>query len=564
MAAETQGPGVTRLGDVKLPRVTTVATGFAVLAAILLLIWDRQLSFFFDDWSFLLTLREAPLVTYFQPSNQHWSTLPAVVFKLILGWVGMRSAWPYLAVVTVAHVAIAWLLFRVTRPRAGDLPALLVMALFMFLARGARDFTWAFQIGFLGSLLCGLVAMVLLERPDRTWRGLLGASLLLLLGMTSSGQGLFIALAVAAELLLDPPRRRYLVALVLPFLGYGIWFQLFAAGDRRSSGGSMLKGLLQAPVQVPDGIGSALGGIAGLPHQYYAVPLVLASAWLAIALYRRSLGPRTLAALIALLAYYGALALVRYEANDPWTSRYLYVGAMYCLIVLSEGFRDLPWTPRWRPLVGGAMAGLVLVNLGGLYYFIFNRNPAFVAIQNTALMTVEALGQAPDADLDRILMEASDQVVDTPVVVLPFTARRYLGELPHLGSPVPPVRAAELETLPPGGVDRAMRLLFGRALETPTTSSGSVAGEEIALAGTASVELALPPGTQLTLQGAGPGRAEFTLAWRDAFPPTPTASLSWQPGVPVTVRLPDPGRELTWRLQVRAAEGAGTLWVARP
>lgn len=533
----------------------------AVMAAAVLIAWSRHLSFYFDDWPFLLQGRHWTLSSFWTvSSNQHCAAFPMLVFKILLETVGMRSSLPYLAVLVVFHVATAWLLFRLIRRRSGDLPAFWAMGIFLFLARGARDFTWAFQIGFVGSLFWGLLAMVLLARTGRgrPWQG--AASVALLLSMMSSGQGVFLSMALGTELIYDRARRGYLKVFILPALVMGAWFATVGMHDRRTGASSLMAGLAYLPTQFPDGVGSALVALGGLPHHVFMPFLVLAAGWLAIHWYRRGVTAQVAGALVGLGALYLAITLTRYMNADPWTSRYVYVGAFYWLFIMGDAVKDLAWRPLLRPVWVTLGVGMVLVNVVGVYYFVAKKNVPFVTMQRVALQTVEALQHAPDANLDVELKEASDQILDAPTLVLPFTPRRYLAETAVLGAPVETVAAAEISRLSAPGVDHAVRLLFGHVL-------GQVARTPVRLDGTGAwldsssrpLDLDLAPNSRVIMRSPMRGQADLYLSWLDVPPSVPTATVSLASQQEVSLRLPDPGIPMRWHLQVRISNGAAEV-----
>ena len=134
--------------------------------------WDRGLWFFGDEWDFLAQrglwhLPANPASIWF-PHNEHWSTLPILLWRALFNIFHLSSYWPYIVPVLVLHAGIMHLSWRLSL-RAG-VPAGVATAavgLLGFLGAGAENLTWAFQVGFVGSVFFGLVAMDLLDRWAR-------------------------------------------------------------------------------------------------------------------------------------------------------------------------------------------------------------------------------------------------------------------------------------------------------------------------------------------------------------------------------------------------------------
>lgn len=122
--------------------------------------------FYIDEWTFIVDRTgRHPAVGILVPHNGHPSVVPALVWRGIWQLVGLRSYLPYLVPVLVLHlvdVTLVWVLSR--RSGAGPWSCLAVAAIAAIGGVGAADITWAFQIGFLGSLAGALGAALLVDR----------------------------------------------------------------------------------------------------------------------------------------------------------------------------------------------------------------------------------------------------------------------------------------------------------------------------------------------------------------------------------------------------------------
>ena len=231
------------------------------------LFWGRHGWFGTDDWDFLADRKAGDLGDLVRPHFQHWTTIPVVLYRLLWSVVGLRSYWPYLFVVVLAHLAVAALL-RVAMQRAG-VGAWLATAMvvpFVFFGAGAeKHILLAFQITFVAALAFGLIHLLLADHDGpfdrRDWLGV-GAGLAALL---CSGVGVTMTLVVGIAVLL---RRGWRVAMVhtVPLGIVYLWWSLVApkGQDVGQLGG-------QSPVQVARFVGigvqaafAGLGGVTGL------------------------------------------------------------------------------------------------------------------------------------------------------------------------------------------------------------------------------------------------------------------------------------------------------------
>ncbi len=177
-----------------------VAVGLALLAAALVLYLSRHLSFWWDEWTWILERRGNTLETYLRPHNsEHWSTVPIAIYQFLFRTVSIGSYVPYMATLAAFHAINGLLLFAVLRRRVGSEIALGATALLLFLGSAYQDLLWAFQVGQLASISLGLGALVLLDvdRPAR--RRQVAAGILLLLSVASSGVGLIWCAAIFVE-----------------------------------------------------------------------------------------------------------------------------------------------------------------------------------------------------------------------------------------------------------------------------------------------------------------------------------------------------------------------------
>jgi hypothetical protein len=158
-------------------------------APLVLVDLGRSRWFILDEWDFLTHRRVGDVSGLFAPHNEHWSTLPILAYRAMFALVGLHHYWPYQAMVVALHL-VAVVLLRVVMRRAGvgSWTATVVAALLILFGAGQENIVWAFQIGFVGSLVFGLVQLILTDHDGewgrRDWLGLVaGAAALMCSGV---------------------------------------------------------------------------------------------------------------------------------------------------------------------------------------------------------------------------------------------------------------------------------------------------------------------------------------------------------------------------------------------
>ena len=180
----------------------TFAVALAV-AFVTFLTMGRRNWFFLDEWDFLADRSVTSVDDLTRPHNEHWSTLPIIVYRAMYWVFGLRSYVPYVLLVVVLHLTAATLL-RVVMRRAGVHPWLATAAagMFLFLGSGFQNIVWAFQIGFVGSLVCGLAHLILSDHDGEFDRRDAIGLLFGLAALMCSGVGVTMVATVGLAVLL--------------------------------------------------------------------------------------------------------------------------------------------------------------------------------------------------------------------------------------------------------------------------------------------------------------------------------------------------------------------------
>ena len=201
--------------------------------------------FFLDEWDFLADRSITSPDDLLRPHNEHWSTLPVLAYRALWSVFGVRTYIPYVAAIVVMHL-VAAVLLRVVMRRAGVHPWLATAAagLFVLLGSGFQNILWAFQIGFVGSLVFGLGHLLLADHEggfDR--RDALG----LVCGLAAlmcSGVGVTLVAVVGLAVLVRRGWRLAIVHTVPPAAAFGAWWLAFGRDSYSNSIRPSLSGLV--------------------------------------------------------------------------------------------------------------------------------------------------------------------------------------------------------------------------------------------------------------------------------------------------------------------------------
>jgi len=383
--------------EVRIPHAGLIVSAAAIVVAAVILFLSRTYTFYFDEWTYILAAPEWTWTSYLEPHNVHPAMLHRLLYSILLGTVGLHSYVPYLAVLLALHATSVVLLFELVRRRAGDLIGMASAALLLVLGAGWEDILWAFQTMFVASVALGLAALLAAEGP-RSSKRLLLVALLLTASLMFSAVGLFFLVAVAVQLGAARERRGDLVWLVPTAIAFAAWYLVFGhSGTEHDAGpGPSAANLLVMPAYLAWGLGSAAAGLIGEGGWFGLVMLVLAGIALGWTWRRRGIDAFALGAAAALVSFYLVTGFARaqygYQQSD--SSRYVYVGAVFWLLLLAGAAKDLPWRGTWR---------LVLV----ASVFLAAFNSSVLLFEFTVAKTAQMQRQAAD-------LQALDQMRHDP------------------------------------------------------------------------------------------------------------------------------------------------------
>lgn len=516
------------LAQVK-PSVVLLASWSII--ALLTLVWLDQLgagrTFFYDEWDFVVNRWRFESDTFLAPHNGHLSIVPASAFLVMFETVGLDHYRAFRLLGLLVHVAVASSVLLYVRRRLGSLAGLGAGVAILVLGTGWQNILWPFQIGFMGSVLCFVLALLLLERDSM--RSDTAAAACVAIGLGCSGVGVAAAGAVLVETLLTRPWRRWWIALG-PLGAYAVWYVLYGESQADPANLDVVADYVSTSGS------AAVAGLYDLSLDWGRLGFgVLAGLAAAALLHRRGVPARVLSLSAMLAVFWGLTALSRGQLGDPGASRYVYVGVVVIMLLIAE----LVPVRRARLV---AVAGLVL---------------GLVSAWSTAdLMRAGAGGLRSEGELIGAELAVVEALRDNVPVSYPIdpvhapgmTVGEYLAAVDGVGSS-PALPAEVIESLSELSRLGADRVLFDVA---PPVVSGdlSLSGQcDPTDFGPLDSARSIEPGASAVLTSIASSSAVTIGRWA---PPTHTVELH---SSDLTVlSFPDDSFAVPWILE---AEGPG-------
>jgi hypothetical protein len=313
-------------------------------AALTVVILGSRLTFFNDDWYFLLQRPGLTADSVFAPHNGHLSALVVLIYKGLVELFGLESQLPFRLVLAGAVAALGLVVYALVAARAGRLVGLAAAAIIVFLGPAWEDLLWSFQIGLIGSLATGLAALLALEKHSPRRNAL--ACVLLICSISLSQLGLpFVGAALVAVGLRRRAAQLWIPA--APAVLFGIWWIAYGTDALSYVSSTNLKGL---PEYVLDSVGSGLTSLAGLTQVLsgvwarrllVAVAAVTATAWV---IRKRRLSRGIFVFLAAALTFWVLAGANYIPGREPFASRYQLVHATFLVLIGAELFRAVRLT----------------------------------------------------------------------------------------------------------------------------------------------------------------------------------------------------------------------------
>ena len=401
--------------------------GWVVLCVAAFVRYDRigrGLTFFFDEWDWVIT-RHSGVRSLLLAHNGHFSLVPALVFRALFKTVGLGNYAPYRHVGLLVHIAVASALALIVGRRRGRVAGLALGTVVLFLGAGFENILWPFQIGMMGSLLFGLVAWLLLDH--RTRRSDVGAAVALCLAVASAGPAIALTAGVVVRLASSPTDRRRLWVAVPPAVLYAVWWLGFGESQGH------LGNLRWTGSYVRDLAASAIAALAGRNLDWGRTAIGFAAAIVIVTVARRrSMSPGTAGILAALGLNWLLTTYARGDLQEPFGSRYAYLGAVMLLVLWAELYPTVALTESPEPGARASRRLAVVTVVLALVAVRANRHP----------MDVGAAGLREASDIVRAELRALEWAHNPPSGYRPDThyappvfAGPYLATVRQLGSP---------------------------------------------------------------------------------------------------------------------------------
>jgi hypothetical protein len=443
-----------------------------VLSGGLLLHWLSRLTFWRDEWGLLLHRRGWSIGTFLDPAVEHLVAIPVLIYKLLVGTVGMDSPAPYQVLAVLLFLLSVVLLFVYVRSRVGAWLALAAILPILFLGPAWDDLLFPYQLTWFGSVACGIAALLCLER--RTRNADIAATVLLVAGLLFSDAGIPFVAGAVVEVALSPQRRDRAFVAVIPTVLWAIWY--LGWGHTADTFVSF-HNAANLPSYVLDGLSSSLSVYLGLSQPFgvndppalaWGRPLLVLVAGLAIwRIYLLRRPPDRVFTVLAILACFWSLTALNASIFGlPTVGRYQYLGVVGLALVGAELARGVR-IGRWVTI-----ALLALAVSSALANFTRLRDAAH---------GLEGIAEQERGGL--AALELAREVVDPGLVLTPdnsdvdylnlVDAGSYLSAVDAYGSPA--YRPAELAGAPEVArvaADKVSAAALRIAL-APTANAGS-------------------------------------------------------------------------------------------
>jgi hypothetical protein len=294
---------------------------------LLLMLISRHLSFYEDDWEFIIKRRSWNPSAFLDPHNGHLMLIPAAIYKILFVTVGLTHYWPYLLAVVATHLLCVGLLYKLASKRANPWVALIPCGLLLLPGAAYEDLMWTASIGFIASVTAGLGALLCLERKDR--HGDIAATLLLCASLASTSLGIAVTAGVLVMLLSSQSRRSRAWVAIIPLVLYGLWYLTYGAHESQL----VWSNLPDVPGYVAQIGAYSFAAFGNLSLVYGEILLVAGIGWIVSRLWRgRTLAPLAQVGIVGALVFWSLAAMARGQLGEPDASRYVYPSMVFLLL----------------------------------------------------------------------------------------------------------------------------------------------------------------------------------------------------------------------------------------
>ncbi len=323
--APDRPPVATPVGAwVALGIVLAIAAGVIVHAG-------RGVTFQIDEWQWIQSRTSPSVSSLLEPFNNHWMSVPVGIHQVLYRVFGIESHVPYRLALLAAHLGAATAIFWYLRTRVQAWVAVAATGVFALYGYTAAIIVWPISLGWALAVLCGVGALLLVDR--RRTATDLGAAFVLLLGVASTTIAVPFAVGLAVEMIVRRSWRRLWVPLA-PLAVYGVWYLAYGGGS--DAGGTVRQTLSFGEELLAQTVGTLLGiqdRGAAADVTLVVVGIGLLVSWFLLG---RPATPRLVGNATTLVVLCSALAVAR--GGTGLTTWYSYAVAGSLLITAGELF----------------------------------------------------------------------------------------------------------------------------------------------------------------------------------------------------------------------------------
>jgi hypothetical protein len=413
-------------------------------SAITLVVLGARLTFFHDDWGYLLQRPDGFVESVLTHHNGHLVALPALAYKGLVAAFGMESALSFRVVNAAVVVALALMVFAFVRERAGDVLALVAAAILLFLGPAWEGLLFFSTVNLVGAMAAGVGALLALQR-DTPARNAIACGLILV-SILMSGVGLsFVLAAAVAVLLRRRPAQLWIAA--IPGVVFAAWYLTYG-NDAPSTFG--INNVGRTPQYVLDAVASGLTSLLGLTQSpsgqvdamvWGRAALVLALVGVFIWLHRGG-RPKPFALVVgtAALSFWVLAAFNFTPGREPQSGRYMLMTATFLVLFAAELFRPVRLSRALLATVAAIGVLVVGANLSSLNEgYKFLRKETALARADLGVLEIGRSNIDPGLQLTEEIAGSS--------FLHPVTADAYLQAADRHGSPA--YSAAEIAAAAP-------------------------------------------------------------------------------------------------------------------
>ncbi len=421
-----------------------VLSVLCAVSASIVVILGTKLTFFNDDWWFLLQRpgleSGGGLDVLLAPHNGNIVFLLALLYRLLVALFGLGSQLPFRLLLGITMAVLGVLVFVLVTKRLGPVVGLAGAAVVLLLGPAWEILLFFAAFSHLGALTLGVAALLAMEADTRRRNAV--ACLLLVCATLLFNLGL--PFLVGAAIVIALRRRPFQLWIPgIPVVLYALWWFFYG---RRQPSNVTLANVEHLPRYVLDSISFGLTSVTGLNHGSPASALarghILATIVVLAALFWLSRGARpsrwSLVLVSTALTFWVLSGAAQIPGRAPSASRYQLFDVVFLILVAAELLREvrIPRSGQWA--VGLAAVLVVASNLASLKTgFDFMRDHA--GYVDADLGALEIAGPRAAGDLALLAPVARDPYLSG------VTAGRYFAQVRVHGSPffdTPPDLAA--------------------------------------------------------------------------------------------------------------------------